>query len=60
MLAIQKQQDLLAKKTLSNTKFIEENIIPKLKDAIRKGEGQFSDFHLWAEFDPELRNKEPE
>ena len=32
-------------------------IIPKLNEAVRKGEDRFRGFHLWEAYDPEVRKK---
>ena len=44
---------------LSQPRFIEEKVIPKLRAAIQHSDGGLKSFHLWPEFDPQVRAKGP-
>ena len=55
MLTLKKEAELL--EGPEGTAHIEEEIIPKLSEAIRKGEDRFRGFHLWEAYDPEVRKR---
>ena len=50
MAVINKERSLL-----EDTNYIEEKIVKHLKDVIARSDGEYSDFHLWAEYDPLTR-----
>ena len=58
MLVLRKEAELL--EGPEGTAYIEDEIIPKLSEAIRKGQDRFRGFHLWEAYDPEVRKRKGE
>ena len=55
MLTLKKEAELL--EGPEGTAYIENEIIPKLSEAIKKGPDRFRGFHLWEAYDPEVRKR---
>ena len=39
-----------------SSNFVEENIVPKLNEILKTG-NQFSEYHLWDDYDPSTKNQ---
>ena len=55
MLTLKKEAKLL--EGPEGTAYIENEIIPKLREAIKNGPDRFREYHLWEDYDPEVRKR---
>ena len=40
---------------LDDTDLIEETIVPKLREIVKRSDGEYVGYHLWDQYDPETR-----
>ena len=43
---------------LGDTDQIEETIVPKLREIVKRSDGEYVGYHLWDQYDPETRRKQ--